>query len=270
MRPKRTGRAAGRTGVGRALSSLSMTTIATEPGDQVSEAPQPRGAALSLPGDLEASESESRLTSPLAVARLAEARVAEAQVLPFGDQLFQRLLYHRIIFLGQQVDEDIANRICAELVLLAAEDPKRDISLYINSPGGSVYAGLAIYDMMQYVPNDVATYAMGMAASMGQFLLCAGAKGKRYALQHAQVLMHQPSGGIGGTASDITIQAEQMLYIKRTLAERIAMHTGQDLEQIETDSDRDRWFTAEEARDYGFVDHVIHSATEVPSEGPVS
>jgi len=247
-----------------------MTTIATEPGDQVSEAPQPRGAALSLPGDLEASESESRLTSPLAVARLAEARVAEAQVLPFGDQLFQRLLYHRIIFLGQQVDEDIANRICAELVLLAAEDPKRDISLYINSPGGSVYAGLAIYDMMQYVPNDVATYAMGMAASMGQFLLCAGAKGKRYALQHAQVLMHQPSGGIGGTASDITIQAEQMLYIKRTLAERIAMHTGQDLEQIETDSDRDRWFTAEEARDYGFVDHVIHSATEVPSEGPVS
>ena len=148
--------------------------------------------------------------------------------MPFGEQVFQRLLRHRIIFLGQQVDEDLANRICAELVLLAAEDARRDISIYINSPGGSVYAGLAIYDMMQYVPNDVATYAMGMAASMGQFLLCAGTAGKRYALPHAQVLMHQPSGGIGGTASDITIQAEQMLYIKRTLAERIAMHTGPD------------------------------------------
>jgi ATP-dependent Clp protease, protease subunit len=202
--------------------------------------------------------------------KLAAARIAEAPILPFGDQMFQRLLFHRIIFLGQQVDEDIANRICAELVLLAAEDSKRDISIYINSPGGSVYAGLAIYDMMQYVPNDIATYAMGMAASMGQFLLCAGTPGKRYALPHAQVLMHQPSGGIGGTASDITIQAEQMLYIKKTLAERIAMHTGQTLDQIEADSDRDRWFTAEEARDYGFVDHVIHSATEVPSEGPVS
>jgi ATP-dependent Clp protease protease subunit len=202
--------------------------------------------------------------------RLAVARVTEAPVMPFGEQVFQRLLRHRIIFLGQQVDEELANRICAELVLLAAEDERRDISIYINSPGGSVYAGLAIYDMMQYVPNDVATYAMGMAASMGQFLLCAGTPGKRYALQHAQVLMHQPSGGIGGTASDITIQAEQMLYIKHTLAERIAMHTGQTVEQIEADSDRDRWFTAEEARDYGFVDHVIRSATEVPSEGPVS
>jgi len=208
--------------------------------------------------------------SGLAVPRLAEGRVAEAPVLPFGEPVFQRLLRHRIIFLGQQVDEDLANRICAELVLLAAEDAKRDISIYINSPGGSVYAGLAIYDMMQYVPNDVATYAMGMAASMGQFLLSAGTRGKRYALPHAQVLMHQPSGGIGGTASDITIQAEQMLYIKHTLAERIAMHTGQTVEQIETDSDRDRWFTAEEARDYGFVDHVIRSATEVDSEGPVS
>ena len=198
------------------------------------------------------------------------ARVAEAPVLPLGDQLFQRLLRHRIVFLGQQVDDDLANRICAELIMLAAEDDHRDISLYINSPGGSVTAGMAIYDVMQYVPNDVATYAMGMAASMGQFLLCAGTQGKRYALPHAQVLMHQPSGGIGGTASDITIQAEQMLYVKHTLAERIAMHTGQSVEQIETDSDRDRWFTAEEAKDYGFVDHVIRSATEVPSEGPVS
>jgi ATP-dependent Clp protease, protease subunit len=194
----------------------------------------------------------------------------EAPPLPFGDQLFQRMLRHRIIFLGQQVDDDIANRICAELILLAAEDDHRDISIYINSPGGSVYAGLAIYDVMQYVPNDVATYAMGMAASMGQFLLSAGAPGKRYALPHASILMHQPSGGIGGTASDIKIQAEQMLYIKRTLFERIALHTGQSVEQVEKDADRDRWFTAEEAKDYGFVDHVIRSATEVPTAGPVS
>ena len=195
---------------------------------------------------------------------------AEPPLLPFGDQLFQRLLRHRIIFLGQQVDDDIANRICAELVLLASEDDKRDISIYINSPGGSVYAGMAIYDMMQYVPNDVATYAMGMAASMGQFLLTAGAPGKRYALPHAQVLMHQPSGGIGGTASDIRIQAEQMLYIKRTLFERTAHHTGRPIEQIEEDADRDRWFTAEEAKEYGFVDRVIRSAVEVPTEGVLS
>ena len=194
----------------------------------------------------------------------------ETPVLPFGDQLFQRLLRHRIIFLGQQVDDDIANRIAAEIILLAAEDRTRDISLYINSPGGSVYAGMAIYDMMQYVPNDVATYAMGMAASMGQFLLTAGAPGKRYALPHAQILMHQPSGGIGGTASDIRIQAEQMLYIKRTLFERTAYHTGQPIEQIERDADRDRWFTAEEAKEYGFVDRVIRSAVEVPTQGVVS
>ena len=198
------------------------------------------------------------------------ARTAEAPPLPVGEALFQRMLRHRIIFLGQQVDDDIANRICAELVLLASEDPRRDISLYINSPGGSVYAGMAIYDVMQYVPNDVATFAMGMAASMGQFLLCAGTRGKRYSMPHAQVLMHQPSGGIGGTATDIRIQAEQMLYIKRTLAERIAFHTGQTVEQIETDSDRDRWFTADEARDYGFVDEVVRDAAQVPSVGPVS
>ncbi|MHB1594975.1 MAG: ClpP family protease [Streptosporangiaceae bacterium] len=198
------------------------------------------------------------------------ARAAEAPPSPLGDQLFQRLLRHRIIFLGSQVDDDLANRICAELVLLAAEDPKRDISIYINSPGGSVSAGLAIYDMMQYVPNDVATYAMGLAASMGQFLLCAGAKGKRYAMPHAQVMLHQPHGGIGGTASDIKIQAEQILYLKRILAERTAMHTGQSVEQVEADSDRDRWFTADQAKDYGFVDHVVRSATEVPTEGAVS
>jgi ATP-dependent Clp protease protease subunit len=195
------------------------------------------------------------------------ARATEAPAFPIGDQLFQRLLRHRIIFLGQQVDDDLANRICAELVLLAAEDPKRDINIYINSPGGSVSAGLAIYDMMQYVPNDVATYAMGMAASMGQFLLCAGARGKRYAMPHAQVMLHQPHGGIGGTASDIRIQAEQILYVKRILAERTAMHTGQTVEQVEKDSDRDRWFTADEAKEYGFIDHVVRNADEVSTNG---
>lgn len=198
------------------------------------------------------------------------AQGGEPLHLPLSEQVFQRLLRHRIIFLGQQVDDDIANRICAELLLLAAENATRDITLYINSPGGSVSAGMAIYDIMQYVPNDVQTVAMGLAASMGQFLLCAGTPGKRYALPHARIMMHQPSGGIGGTASDIKIQAEQMLYVKHTLAERIAFHTGQSAEQIETDSDRDRWFTAEEAKDYGVVDHVVRSATQVPSEGTVS
>jgi ATP-dependent Clp protease, protease subunit len=180
-------------------------------------------------------------------------------------QVFNRLLRERIIFLGQPVMDEMANAICAQLLLLAAEDPERDIHLYINSPGGSVSAGMAIYDTMQFVNNDVATYGMGLAASMGQFLLCAGAKGKRYALPHARVMMHQPSGGIGGTAADIAIQAEQMLYVKRLLAERIAFHTGQTVEQIEKDSDRDRWFSADEAREYGFVDHVVSGASQVPS-----
>ncbi|TDD83710.1 ATP-dependent Clp protease proteolytic subunit [Actinomadura darangshiensis] len=199
-----------------------------------------------------------------------QARGAEAPLSPLGDQLFQRLLRERIVFLGQQVDDDIANRICAELLLLSAEDGRRDITIYINSPGGSVTAGMAIYDIMKYVPNDIVTVGMGLAASMGQFLLCAGTTGKRYALPHARIMMHQPSGGIGGTASDIKIQAEQMLYVKKTLAEKIAEHTGQSLDQIERDSDRDRWFTADEAKDYGLVDHVVLSATQVPSEGTVS
>jgi ATP-dependent Clp protease protease subunit len=231
-------------------------------GDQVSDAPERKRD--------EADKEYVMTTHPTLVASPPMARSTDPSVLPFGDSLFQRLLRHRIIFLGQQVDDDIANRICAELVLLAAEDPKRDISIYINSPGGSVSAGLAIYDVMQYVPNDVATYAMGMAASMGQYLLCAGTPGKRYALPHAQILMHQPSGGIGGTASDIRIQAEQMLYVKRTLAERIAFHTGQTVEQVELDSDRDRWFTADEAKDYGFVDQVVRVATEVLPDGLAS
>ncbi|MBX6166479.1 MAG: ATP-dependent Clp protease proteolytic subunit [Thermobispora bispora] len=186
------------------------------------------------------------------------------------DQLYQWLLRERIVVLGSQVTDEVANRICAQLLLLAAEDEERDIWMYINSPGGSVTSGMAIYDMMQYVPNDVCTVAMGLAASMGQFLLCAGTRGKRYALPHARIMMHQPSGGIGGTAADVAIQAEQMLYVKKTLAERIAYHTGQTVEQIERDSDRDRWFTAEEAKAYGFIDHVVRSARQVPSQGPVS
>jgi ATP-dependent Clp protease protease subunit len=187
-----------------------------------------------------------------------------------NDSVYERLLHNRIIFLGSQVDDPIANQICAQLLLLAAEDDKRDIALYINSPGGSVTAGMAIYDTMQYIPNDVATYGLGLAASMGQFLLCAGTTGKRFATPHTRIMMHQPSGGLGGTASDIAIQAEQMLYTKKILQERIAFHTGQTVEQIERDSDRDRWFTADEAKDYGFVDNVVALASMVPSAGAVS
>ncbi|MGF7235542.1 MAG: ATP-dependent Clp protease proteolytic subunit [Frankia sp.] len=188
----------------------------------------------------------------------------------FDEQVYSRLLRERIIFLGSVVEDSIANAICAQLLLLTAEDPQRDIYLYINSPGGSVSAGMAIYDTMQYIENDVATVALGLAASMGQFLLCAGAPGKRYATPSARIMMHQPSGGIGGTASDIAIQAEQMLYTKRMMQERIAHHTGQPIEQIERDSDRDRWFTAEEAKDYGFIDHVVSQAGQVPTGGVVS
>ncbi|MEU9836545.1 ATP-dependent Clp protease proteolytic subunit [Streptosporangium sp. NPDC048047] len=185
----------------------------------------------------------------------------------FEDPLYQRLLRQRIVVLGTEVNDEVANRICGELLLLSANDGERDIWLYINSPGGSVSAGMAIYDIMQYVPNDVATVGMGLAASMGQFLLCAGTSGKRYALPHARVMMHQPSGGLGGTAADIAIQAEQMLYTKQMLRERIAHHTGQPLERIEADSDRDRWFTAAEAKEYGFVDHVIRNTSEVVAGG---
>jgi ATP-dependent Clp protease protease subunit len=185
----------------------------------------------------------------------------------FDDNVYQRLLRERIIFLGSVVEDANSNAIAAQMLLLSAEDPEKDIYLYINSPGGSVSAGMAIYDTMQYIPNDVATVAMGLAASMGQFLLCAGTKGKRYALPHARVMMHQPSGGLGGTASDIKIQAEQMLYTKKKLAELIAFHTGQPLEAIERDSDRDRWFTADESKEYGFVDHVVRSATDVSGAG---
>jgi len=183
------------------------------------------------------------------------------------DHIYQRLLKERIIFLGSDVRDDNANAICAQMLLLAAEDPSKDIWLYINSPGGSISAGMAIYDTMNWIQCDVATVAMGMAASMGQFLLSAGTKGKRYATPNARILMHQPLGGIGGTATDIKIQAEQMLYIKRKMAELIAQHTGQPIERIVEDSDRDRWFSAQEAMEYGFVDHVYEHAGHAPGAG---
>src|SRR5436309_7334142 len=188
--------------------------------------------------------------------------MADMQI-PQGSDVYQRLLKERIIFLGTQVDDTSANLICAQLLLLSAEDRDKDIALYINSPGGSVTAGLAIYDTMQLIPSDVSTVCMGLAASMGQFLLCAGEPGKRYALPHSRILMHQPSAQFQGQAADIAIQAEQIIYMKRMMAERIAQHTGQAIERIEADSDRDRWFTADEAKDYGIVDLVIAKAAVV-------
>ena len=174
-----------------------------------------------------------------------------------NDSVFERLLGERIVFLGSAVDDDVANRITAQLLLLSAEDPKRDITFYINSPGGSVTAGMAIYDTMQLIEPDVSTWAVGFAASMGQFLLSSGTPSKRYALPHAKIVMHQPSAGIGGTASDIAIQAEQFRLTKREIAELTARQTGQPVEQIEKDADRDRWFTADEAKSYGFIDQVV-------------
>ena len=185
------------------------------------------------------------------------------------DSVYERLLAERIIFLGTQVDDEIANRLCAQILLLAAEDPTKDISLYINSPGGSVTAGMAIYDTMVLAPCDVATYAMGLAASMGEFLLAAGTKGKRYALPHARIMMHQPSAGIGGSAADIAIQAEQFALTKKEMNRLNAEFTGQTLERIETDADRDRWFTAPEALEYGFVDHIITSVN-LNGSGPTA
>ena len=180
-----------------------------------------------------------------------------------GDSVYERLLRERIIFLGSQVDDPIANQLAAQMLLLSAEDPKRDIHLYINSPGGSVTAGMANYDTMQFIDCDVATYGMGLAASMGQFLLTAGTKGKRFSLPHTRILMHQPSAGVGGTQSDITIQADMLRKLKRELNEMQAQHAGQTAEQIEQDSERDRWFTANQALEYGFVDHVVSRVTQM-------
>lgn len=185
-----------------------------------------------------------------------EARSGTAG-LTLTDSVFERLLQERIVVLGSEVNDEVANRITAQLLLLDADDAESDIRFYINSPGGSVTAGFAIYDTMQLIRPDVATYAMGMAASMGQFLLSSGTPGKRYALPHARILMHQPSAGVGGTASDIAIQADLFNKWKQELAKITADQTGQTVEQIIKDGDRDRWFTAQEAKDYGFVDHVL-------------
>lgn len=181
------------------------------------------------------------------------------------NHIYQRLLWQRILVLGEEIKDENANALCAQLILLNAEDPKADISLYINCPGGSVSAGLAIYDTMSFISNDVATYGMGLAASMGQVLLACGAPGKRYSLPHARIMMHQPLGGMGGTATDIRIQAEQALLAKKDLAAVLSDRTGQPIERIEADSDRDRWFTPEQAKAYGIVDHVITTPTPVPA-----
>ncbi|NMA76752.1 MAG: ATP-dependent Clp protease proteolytic subunit [Actinomycetales bacterium] len=183
------------------------------------------------------------------------------------DNVYQRLLRERIVWLGSEVRDENANAICAKMLLLAAEDPDKDIYLYINSPGGSITAGMAIYDTMKYIQPDVVTVAMGMAASMGQFLLSSGTKGKRFATPHTRVLMHQPLGGLGGTATDIKIQADLILSMKRTLAQLIAEQTDKSVEQITADSDRDKWFTAEEALEYGFIDKIVTGARDVTGGG---
>jgi len=187
--------------------------------------------------------------------------------LSLSDSVSERLLRERIIILGSEVRDTNANEITAQLLLLAAEDPEKDITLYINSPGGSVTAGMAIYDTMMLIEPDVATTAMGLAASMGQFLLTAGAPGKRAALPHARILMHQPSAGVGGTSSDIAIQADMLNKSKLEMAELIAQHTGQTVERITLDSDRDRWFTAQEALEYGFIDKVVARAADNSGKG---
>jgi ATP-dependent Clp protease protease subunit len=189
--------------------------------------------------------------------------LAQTQLANPSSEIYNRLLKDRIIILGTDVSDDIANIVCAQMLFLEGEDDAKDIWLYVNSPGGSVTAGMAIYDTMQFINCDVATICMGLAASMGQFLLCAGAEGKRFALPHARIMMHQPSGGVRGQASDIAIQAEQLIYVKRLMAERIAHHTGQTVEQVQEDSERDRWFTAEQAKEYGIIDHVSVKRGEI-------
>ena len=206
---------------------------------------------------------------PLAAIEAAAPEIMSAVMrntpgMSLTDSVSERLLRERIILLGSEVRDQNANEITAQLLLLAAEDPDKDITLYINSPGGSVTAGMAIYDTMQFIEPDVATIAMGLAASMGQFLLTAGAPGKRAALPHTRILMHQPSAGVGGTAADIAIQAEMLVKSKRELTELQSQHTGQPIERIEIDQDRDRWFTAKEALEYGFIDKVIARASQSP------
>ena len=200
--------------------------------------------------------SSPQISSPMALDTLGDPR----------NDVFNRLLRNRIVLLGTDVNDDIANQICAQLLYLDADDDSHDIWLYINSPGGSVTAGMAIYDTMQFVKADVGTVCMGMAASMGQFLLTAGARGKRYTLPNARVMMHQPLAGLRGQATDIAIQAEQLAYTKRRMAELTAEHSGQPIEKIQADSERDRWFTAEEAKEYGLVDQVIRRRGEMKGD----
>ena len=195
-------------------------------------------------------------------------RDEETPDVPTGGFIYKRLLKERIIWLGDEVSQENANAICAQMLLLAAEDPDSDIYLYINSPGGSVTAGMAIYDTMQYVKPDVVTVAMGMAASMGQFLLTAGTKGKRFATPHARILMHQPLGGVQGTASEVRINADLILAMKRELAQITAERTGHTLEEITRDADRDHWFTAQEALEYGLIDHVYSNASQLRGDAP--
>jgi ATP-dependent Clp protease, protease subunit len=187
----------------------------------------------------------------------------QATAISLDDQVISRLLYQRIIVLGSEVDDRVANRLCGQLLLLAAEDPRNDISLYINSPGGSVSAGLAIYDTMRLIPNDVSTLAMGLAGSMAQFLLCAGAKGKRFSLPHAQILMHQGSAGFGGTAADVEIYAAQLDRVGNLMTRLTAEHTGQPVDRVRADSLRDRWFSAQDAREYGMIDHIVERVDDV-------
>jgi ATP-dependent Clp protease protease subunit len=187
----------------------------------------------------------------------------DAMTSPTDDRLADRLMDRRIVVLGDEVTDESANRVVSQLLVLSADDAESDISLYINSPGGSVLAGLAIYDVMQLVPNDVATVAIGLAASMGQVLLCGGAPGKRFALPNAQVLMHEGSAGLGGAAADVEIQAAHLMATLDRMRSIVARHTGRPLEQVIDDVGRDRWFDAGQARDYGFVDRVVDSLDEI-------
>jgi len=194
-------------------------------------------------------------------------KMAGATSLDPSTDMFRMLLKERIVFLGSEVNDEVANYLTAQMLYLEGEDPEKDIWLYINSPGGSVTAGMAIYDTMQFIQPDVATICMGLAASMGQFLLCSGAPGKRFSLPHARIMMHQPSGGIGGTATDVRINAQLIMHMKQVLSELTAEQTGKPLEQILKDNDRDSWFTAEEALEYGFIDHVVTNASSVTGGG---
>ncbi|MFU0532411.1 ATP-dependent Clp protease proteolytic subunit [Gardnerella vaginalis] len=182
------------------------------------------------------------------------------------DSIFNQLLKDRIIWLGSEVKDENANIICAQMLMLAAQDPKKDIWLYINSPGGSITAGMAIYDTMQLIEPDVATIAVGMAASMGQFLLSSGTPGKRFITSHARVLMHQPSGGVGGTATDVRINAELIMDMKKTLSELTAQQTGHTVEEIYRDNEYDHWFTAQQALEYGFVDKIVTTPASMRGE----